>query len=139
LKNKVLRQNIPLPKIYGPAKAQIGIISWGSNWGSILDVLKTEKFIITNKYSKKTLVNYIHFNYLYPLPVEKIKKIFKQYKYLVLIEQNYSGQFGKLLTEETGIQIENQLLKYDGRPFFRQEIVNYLNNDKLKPNSSYGL
>jgi 2-oxoglutarate ferredoxin oxidoreductase subunit alpha len=139
LKNKVLRQNIPLPKIYGPAKAQIGIISWGSNWGSILDVLKTEKFIITNKYSKKTLVNYIHFNYLYPLPVEKIKKIFKQYRYLILIEQNYSGQFGKLLAEETGIQIENQLLKYDGRPFFRQEIVDYLNNDKLKPNSSYGL
>jgi len=84
------------------------------------------------------LINYIHFNYLYPLPVEKIKNLLKQYNYLILVEQNYTGQFGKLLAEETGIQIENKLLKYDGRPFFRQEILDFLIQEKLKSNPSYG-
>jgi len=139
LKEETLRKNIPLPKIYGPSQAKIGIISWGSNWGSILDVLKTTHFSITNKYLKNINLNYIHFNYLYPLPVEKIKEILKRYNYLILVEQNYSGQFGKLIAEETGIQIENKLLKYDGRPFYREEIMNFLTQNKLKPNSSYEL
>jgi 2-oxoglutarate ferredoxin oxidoreductase subunit alpha len=134
-KEVILRKNIPLPRIYGPSKAKIGVISWGSNWGTILDTLKINQFTIRNKYLGKSLVNYIHFNYLYPLPVEKIKKLLGQYKYLILVEQNYSGQFGKLLAEETGIQIENKLLKYDGRPFYRQEVLDFLEQGKLKLNS----
>jgi len=139
LKEKTLRNSIPLPKVYGPSKAKIGIVSWGSNWGTILDVLKANQFKITNKQLGNVLINYVHFNYLYPLPVEKIKSLLKQYNYLILVEQNYTGQFGKLLAEETGIQIENKLLKYDGRPFFRQEILEFLTQEKLKSNPSYGI
>ncbi|HPR91564.1 MAG TPA: 2-oxoacid:acceptor oxidoreductase subunit alpha [Candidatus Paceibacterota bacterium] len=139
LKDETLRKNIPLPKIYGPAKAKVGIVSWGSNWGTLLDVLKDNQFKIANKQLGQVLVNYIHFSYLYPLPVEKIKNLLKQYNYLILVEQNYTGQFGKLLAEETGIQIENKFLKYDGRPFFRQEILDFLTQEKLKPNSFYGI
>ncbi|MCX6737465.1 MAG: 2-oxoacid:acceptor oxidoreductase subunit alpha [Candidatus Parcubacteria bacterium] len=138
-KENILRKNIPLPKVYGHSKAKIGIVSWGSNWGGILDVLKMTRFSIPNRYLGKSIVNYIHFSYLYPLPVEKIRALLGQYNYLILVEQNYSGQFGKLLAEETGIQIENKLLKYDGRPFFRQEILDFLTMAKLKPNSSYAL
>jgi len=61
LKEKTLRNNIPLPKVYGPSKAKIGIISWGSNWGTILDVLKTNQFKITNKQLGSVPINYIPF------------------------------------------------------------------------------
>ncbi len=41
----------------------------------------------------------------------------------LLLENNSTGQFGQLLRQLTGISIKTQFLKYDGRPFFKEEIA----------------
>jgi hypothetical protein len=33
------------------------------------------------------------------------------------------GQFGKLVRAETGVDLSERLLKYDGEPFYPHEIV----------------
>lgn len=44
-------------------------------------------------------------------------------KQLIMVEQNESGQLGRLLAQEVGIAAFDTILKYDGRPFFPDYIV----------------
>jgi len=39
------------------------------------------------------------------------------------VEQNASGQLAALIREHTGLKIGEKILKYDGRPFYPEEIV----------------
>ena len=70
----------------------------------------------------KLSIAYLHFTYLWPLKTEKFMKLAKSAKKIILIEGNYQGQLGILLKQETGIDIKDKILKYDGRPFFYDEL-----------------
>lgn len=106
------------PRIFGDAAAaQTIFVSWGSNKGPILEAQKMLKLN-----GKETA--YMHFTHLYPLDRKVITEFFKDIgKRYILIENNSQGQFGKLLLMETGIEIKEKLLKYDGRPFLPEEIA----------------
>jgi 2-oxoglutarate ferredoxin oxidoreductase subunit alpha len=65
----------------------------------------------------------IHFTYLYPLDREKVTGLFKSGKRYVLVENNSTGQFGKLLLQETGIEIKEKILRYDGRVINTEQII----------------
>lgn len=118
-----LERDFSLPKIYGDLKgAYLVFVSWGSNKGAILEAQK----ILAKKGINTAL---IHFSYVYPLHKEKIINLINdpKKKYL-LIENNSWGQFGKLISQETGVVIQNKLLKYDGRPIHPEEIINFVHN-----------
>ncbi len=116
-----LKNHFKMPKIYGDLdSADIVFISWGTNKGPILEAQKTLNG------SHKTA--YIHFTYVYPLPEKEIQELFDRCKgkRIILIENNAHGQFGRLLRMLTGITIEEKVLKYDGRPFFPEELVQHV-------------
>lgn len=106
------QNHLPPPTLYGPKDADLTIISWGSNKGPILESLKN----FPN-------VNYLHLTWINPFPAQEIAPILKKAKRLLNIECNYSAQMGGLIKERTGIEITDNLLKYDGRPFFVEEIT----------------
>lgn len=110
------QQDMPKPQLFGPENADITIVSWGSNKGSILEAMKTNPN-----------VNYLHITWMSPFPTDEIKKVLEKSKYLLGIESNYTGQLLGLIREKTGIDVADKLLKSDGRPFFAEEI-----DDKLK-------
>ena len=68
----------------------------------------------------------MQYQYLWPFDADFTKKILDSSKDILLIENNPNGQLANLIAQETGIMIENKLLKYDGRPFFREEIISAL-------------
>ena len=103
------------PTLYGPKQAEQTIISWGSNKGVILESLKTLKD-----------TNFIHFPIVWPFPKQSFLELTKTAKKLLTLECNSTGQFNKLIRQETGLDIKDQLLKYDGRPFFPSEIIKKL-------------
>jgi len=109
-----IRQEIPLPRVYGPKSVKTTLVTWGSMFGPCLDAISELKD-----------TNLILFNYLWPLP-KNLDKFLKKFKNLVLVENNKTGQLGKLIRSETGIEIKNKLLKYDSRPFWWDEIVSKL-------------
>ncbi len=112
-----LKKDFSMPKVYGEIdKSEIVFVSWGSTKGAILQAQKLLK-------AKKINSVFIHFNHLYPLDKEKITKLLNQNKKYLLVENNSWGQFGKLLAIETGIEIKEKILKYDGRPITAEEIV----------------
>jgi 2-oxoglutarate ferredoxin oxidoreductase subunit alpha len=98
-------------KIYGKKNSKNIVLSWGSTKGAILDVLNDLDIDC----------QFIQILYLEPFPQIKEKL---QNKNLILIENNSTAQLGNLVTEKTGIFIEekNKILKYDGRPFLSDEL-----------------
>jgi len=105
-------QDMPKPQLFGPETADVTIISWGSNKGSIIDVLK---------YYPN--VNYLHLTWINPFPIETVKQVLGRAKYILNIEQNYAASMAGWIAEQTGIRILDNLLKYDGRPIYPEEIM----------------
>lgn len=58
-----------------------------------------------------------------PFPAEPVGAILRRARRVILIENNYSGQLGNLIREMTGFRIPHRVLKYDGRPFTVNEII----------------
>lgn len=50
------------------------------------------------------------------------KELFKNSKNILVIENNYSGQFASLL-EKHGISVSERVVKYDGEPFGVEELT----------------
>lgn len=72
-------------------------------------------------------INYCNLNWLSPFPVNFISDLIARSKKTLIIENNATSQLASLIKKETGKGISDVYLKYDGRPFFPEEIV-----DKVK-------
>jgi len=111
--------DMPNPEVFGPPDADITIVSWGSNKGSILEALKN----FSN-------VNYVHVTWMNPFPVKFLTDVLPKAKHIVDIECNYTGQLANLIREKTGIEIEDRYLKFDGRIIYPEEIIEKLDSIK---------
>ncbi len=101
-------------KLAGPSDADLTLISWGSTKGAILDAMPS---------LSAGRVNFLQIRLMRPFPAGEVGKILAAAKATVLIEPNYSGQLGALIREQTGVLPDHRILKYDGRPFSRNEVV----------------
>lgn len=101
-------------EVYGNKNSKNLIIGWGSTKGAIIDAIKNID------------VKFLQILYLKPFP-EQIKKELQNSKKIIIIENNATSQLSELIKKETQIKIENKILKYDGRPFFADEL-----NKKIK-------
>ena len=104
------------PAWEGPADADLTFVAWGSTIGAIRDAM-----VVLNGRGQTT--NLLHFPTVYPLDADRVRAEFAKTKRTLLVEANYSGQFGHLLRAETGIHLTERLLKYDGEPFYPHEVV----------------
>ena len=111
----------PMPSIYGESDSQITFVSFGSTKGPILEAIKLLQ-------GKGISAKLIHFSWVYPMDGSKIKELLKNEKRFIDVEGNGTGQFAKLIKLETGIDIQEKLLKYDGRQWFPEEIVERIVN-----------
>lgn len=115
-----LARDFEAPKVFGDMnKAEIVFVSWGSTKGPILEAQK-----LLTLQGKSTA--YLHFTHVYPMKKESITPLFPSGKKYILVENNSHAQFAKLLLMETGIEIKEKLLKYDGRPFWPEEIMKHV-------------
>jgi len=115
-KFEAIKKDMMVPQVYGDAEAEITFITWGSTRGPVLDAMK-----LLNKKSRL-----IHYSWIYPFPAEETMKLLSPATRLIDVEQNATGQLAALIREHTGILIKEKILKYDGRPFFPEEIVEKL-------------
>ena len=58
-----------------------------------------------------------------PLHGEAITSTLANSKKVIIVENNYSGQFARYLRSETGIVADGHIRKYDGEPFMPHHIV----------------
>jgi 2-oxoglutarate ferredoxin oxidoreductase subunit alpha len=109
---------IEAPKPWGADNAQVTLLGWGSTEGVIREAiqqLEREHGIVANALQIKWLV---------PLHSAAIAAALSKGKKVIIVENNYSGQFARYLRSETGIVADAHIRKYDGEPFMPHHIVN---------------
>ncbi|MDD3993585.1 MAG: 2-oxoacid:acceptor oxidoreductase family protein [Candidatus Nanoarchaeia archaeon] len=107
-------KNFKTYEIYGKKSSKNLIIGWGSTKGAIIDAIEDID------------AKFLQILYLNPFP-ESIKKELQNSKKIIIIENNATSQLRELIKQKIQINIENRILKYDGRPFFTDEL-----NKKIK-------
>jgi 2-oxoglutarate ferredoxin oxidoreductase subunit alpha len=124
----------PLGKQGGPGidekdEIELLVVGWGSTLGVMRDLLFSEEL-----QSRK--IAYLHYTYLWPLCTAELQRLAGRSMRVVLVEQNYQGQLGMLIRMECGLDITDKILKYDGRPFFYDELLSLLLAQFARPKAA---
>jgi 2-oxoglutarate ferredoxin oxidoreductase subunit alpha len=110
-----MREEMAGPKIFPGPDAESYLVCWGSTLGAVEETVQALRAEGANW-------GYIHFSEVYPLPQAPIPQEISRRARLIAVENNATGQFCKLLRMETGLDMEDKILKYDGRPFTPDEL-----------------
>ena len=119
-KMDTLLEALPEPRVFGPATgADFSFMGWGST----LNVMKDAMALLEKE---GVTVNYLHFDYLFPLKTERLLEFVEANENVCLIEGNATGQLGELIHQKTNLELHNRLLKFNGRPFFVEDILTFV-------------
>ena len=111
-----MKKETRLP-VYIPGKATT-LIGWGSTYGVLFEA--REKLIHLG-----IDAGLLHFTDVYPLSTDALKML-KSVPDPIVVEGNYQGQLARLLERETQTHFSYRINRYDGRPFFVNELVNQI-------------
>jgi 2-oxoglutarate ferredoxin oxidoreductase subunit alpha len=111
-----LRAELRPPELWGPADADLTIVSWGSTQGAVREA-------IGRLSAAGHRVNGLEFFDLFPFKAEETQELLEGAKRTLCVEGNYTGQFAHLLRAETGYRVDERLAKYDGEPIEPREIA----------------
>ncbi len=117
LKNEMAIRLAPKANFFGDKKAKKLIVSWGSPKGAILEALKNLK--------NKTDFAFLQLRTLWPINPD-IQNIIKPFKEIIVIENNGTSQMTTLLKSQFEFNPTKIFTKNDGRPFFPEEIIKFL-------------
>jgi 2-oxoglutarate ferredoxin oxidoreductase subunit alpha len=61
--------------------------------------------------------------WIVPFHAKEISAILARGQRVIIVENNFSGQFARYLRSETGFDAHGHIRKYDGEPFMPHHIV----------------
>jgi 2-oxoglutarate ferredoxin oxidoreductase subunit alpha len=105
--------NIQAVNVYGDS--EIAVICFGSLKGVVKSVCEKLKI--------KMIQPFI----LQPFPRKQVIEALKGVNKIVCVESNALGQLSQVLSQN-GINVDKKILKYDGRPFYEEELEDQLKN-----------
>ncbi|MEQ1849728.1 MAG: 2-oxoacid:acceptor oxidoreductase subunit alpha [Candidatus Peribacteraceae bacterium] len=129
-KMAALKAKLPEPLLYREANDKwlvasgidtdldVLLIGWGSTKPVVLDALQTFK-------PSNLQAAYLHYTYLWPIKTDFLQSLALKAKKIVVVEGNATSQLSMLLKQE-GVRIDHEILKYDGRPFFVDELQRHI-------------
>jgi 2-oxoglutarate ferredoxin oxidoreductase subunit alpha len=118
-KLKGLAQELGGVSTAGPDEAPLTLACWGSSLGPVQEA-------VARLNAEKTPARMVHFSELWPFPTPVVTAALGRPKKLVMVEMNATGQFNRLLRQETGISADHLVLKYDGAPLSPEYILRHL-------------
>lgn len=111
LKNKSIN-------VFGSVESSdITLLTWGS---STCVARQAAKFLDNEKINSSV----IQVKVMNPFPSSELSLLLHKAKRVILLENNFSGDLGKLVHQNTCIEIKNKLLRYDGRPHDPEDVLN---------------
>lgn len=96
-------------KVYGNQGSSKALLCWGSNKGVCVEV------------AENLGLKVIQVLALSPFPLRQFKEAIKAVKSLIAVENNATAQLVKLLNMH-GLDVNEKILKYNGRPFSVEEL-----------------
>jgi 2-oxoglutarate ferredoxin oxidoreductase subunit alpha len=112
----LLMKDIIAPEFIGPKDYETLIIGWGSTYHIIREALE--------RLGREDIA-FLHFKQVYPLHPDIIQYIGKAKK-RIIVENNGRAQLGQLIRLQTGFDMDQKILKYNGLPFSVEELEEQL-------------
>ena len=117
-----LKREIKGPTIHHRQNPKYNLIGWGSTLGAIAEAGSQLETLGIN-----TCV--IHLDELWPFPTHAFERAVAGVAKNIVIENNATGQLETLIRAETGIAMDGNIRKYDGRAFTAEYIVNAIEKE----------
>ena len=105
-----IKAEIAPPMLYGPEDADTVLVGWGSTYGVLKKTVDALRRVGEN-------AGMLFFSELYPLPGGPYMSMLQNAKKTICVEGNATGQFAQLFKTETGFGFHAHIVRYDGRPF----------------------
>lgn len=118
-KFQAIQNDIMSPQVFGDDNADITFVTWGSTTGPVREAMTMLKH-------QGVHTRCVQYPWLYPFPSEQTKALLSRGGRIIDIEQNATSQLAGLIREHTGIDIQERIVQYNGRPFFPEEIIERL-------------
>ncbi len=116
-KIKLLEADLQEPETLGEEKPQVLLLGWGSMHGPL-----QEAVALLNGSGEKRYGALV-FGDVWPLPKARLLEAASGAKAVLNVEQNYTGQLAGLIREETGLEMDASILRFDGRQMTGEEIA----------------
>jgi 2-oxoglutarate/2-oxoacid ferredoxin oxidoreductase subunit alpha len=100
----------------GPADADITLVCWGSNYGIVRDAVELLE-------ERGVKANFLPIKWIVPFHGKEVMEVLSKAKKVIVVENNYSGQFYRYMRSETGLSVDGHIRKYDGEPFMPHHIA----------------
>ncbi|MEJ2770436.1 MULTISPECIES: 2-oxoacid:ferredoxin oxidoreductase subunit alpha [unclassified Stygiolobus] len=103
-------------KVFGDTDSKNVIVTWGFAGSVLEDVI--------NESSIDALI--LQLRMFSPFPTKLVSNMLSNKEKIIAVEGNYLAQASKLITMFTGIMPTNYILKWNGRPFLKDELESAL-------------
>jgi 2-oxoglutarate/2-oxoacid ferredoxin oxidoreductase subunit alpha len=97
-------------KLEGPAAADVTLVGWGSTYNLLRALSRRLE-------EEGTKANILMIKVIAPFLSDEVSAILNKCKRPIILENNYTSQMSRLIRMETGFNIKDKILKYDGEPF----------------------
>jgi 2-oxoglutarate ferredoxin oxidoreductase subunit alpha len=112
-KYELIEQEIIEPQLIGNQNYNTLVVGWGSTYSAIKEAIKC---------LCREDISFLYFKQVYPVSSATTEYLSKA-KNIIIVENNATSPFGKLIKLKTGFEIEKKILKYNGHPFSVEELV----------------
>ncbi|MHA2101050.1 MAG: 2-oxoacid:acceptor oxidoreductase subunit alpha [Candidatus Kariarchaeaceae archaeon] len=109
-------KDMPAPKLEGPEDAEVTLVGWGATKDYILEARQMLE-------EAGILANQLHIKYVLPFHGHEVGEILRKVKHPIMVEGNYTGQMARHIKAETGFDIVDKYLQFDGEPMYPRLIV----------------
>jgi 2-oxoglutarate ferredoxin oxidoreductase subunit alpha len=121
-KLKFVAEELDKPQMIGPENGELVLVGWGSTFGVLKEVVET---LVQEGIS----IRLMHFLGIWPFPVEVVKQQLNNAKRWFAVENNYNSQLSGIIQELTGNMSKGNILKWDGRPLFKENLLNLVRKE----------
>jgi len=113
-----IKKEIIPPTLWGPENYEKLVICWGSTFNIICEV-------VNNLDRKDTAI--LHFKQVYPLH-DKTAELINKADKTIVVENNATAQFARLLKIHSDVNVDHNILKYDGLCFASDSLAEELSS-----------
>lgn len=115
-KMSLWHDQLPAPQLFGQKKVKVCLVSWGST-------INVTAGVVSHLADQ---VSAVHLPCVWPFPTSKLEELTASAETVVVIEGNATGQLQQLIQQETKIKVHDALRRFDGRPFYQEDIIDWL-------------
>jgi 2-oxoglutarate ferredoxin oxidoreductase subunit alpha len=124
-KMDLLLKELPAPTVEGHNSSEAKILFVG--WGSTLDTIRESRQQL-EKAGVKTAQ--LHIKYVLPFQSKEVGAILNEYNSkgvkILMVEGNYTGQMARHIRGETGFEIKDKYLRFDGEYILPRDITAFV-------------